>query len=566
MAEVSVPSPKSSAAPGVGKASGRPTALMAVVAIGGPIAVLFALVAALGFAFFRAVSLDHDATSRAADIAAMERSLEAAIETQRAMTHDYAHWDESFENTTLSWDDAFVRANFYSDFADAFVIVSQNRDVRYSWVHPRTGEEGADRVAAAMATLPRQLSRDAFQDDRTNDVAARSYIGLFKGAPLIVTVLPIHPETPELLERLGNPPNVDFLVSTRTFDLPQLAAIGRQIGLAEFRFSTTLDRDPGRASLALGQVGETPIGYVSWLDRRPGTQSFDRHIGVLLVGFALLSALAAIAILRSVRGSLRTSEAARVAAEAARREAERANAAKSQFLATMSHELRTPLNAIIGYSEILAENAGHDRRPDDARDAGRIVAAGHHLLSMINQILDHAAIEAGAITINPEAVSIVDIARDVVGMTDAMARNQATTLELVAEDTATSTWALADPIRLRQSLLNIVGNAVKFTRAGTVRVECRRERQDGRDWALFRVSDTGIGMSPETLARLFTPFMQADGSDSRAFEGTGLGLAITKRLIEGMHGRIEVTSTLGVGTTVTLRLPLAHERAFAIAA
>lgn len=551
-----------------GSASGgqgaQVTTFTAAVAIGGPIAALFACIAVLGFLFFRWVALEHDATSRAADISAMQQSLEAAVEAQKAMASEYGHWDASFENTTLRWSPEFVAETFYTDLDDTLVIASEDLTVRYGWSHPRHGADGAGRIAASLALLPGRLAREDFPVDDQQSAAAHSYLGLFGGVPLVVTVIPIHPETPELLQGAASQLPADFLIAGRTLDLPQLAAMGQKIGLSGVRFLVGADPDPSRASLAIGMPGAPPVGFVSWQDRQPGTATFNAHIGGLLGGFALLSVLAALAISRSVRSSLRASEAARLAAEAARGEAERANAAKSQFLATMSHELRTPLNAIIGYSEILVENAEDDQRQADARDAGRIVAAGHHLLSMINQILDHAAIEADAVSFSASAVDMFDTARDVVAMVGPMARASGTGVELACDGAAIT--ALADPVRVRQCLLNVVGNAVKFTRAGTVRIDCRRTRRDGRDWALLSVSDTGIGMSPETLARLFTPFMQADGSETRSFEGTGLGLAITKRLMDGMNGQIEVASALGAGTTVSLRLPLYIDESLAAAA
>ena len=240
-----------------------------------------------------------------------------------------------------------------------------------------------------------------------------------------------------------------------------------------------------------------------------------------------------------------------------------ANAAKSQFLATMSHELRTPLNAILGYAEIIRDdaNAGQDVQ---AGDADRIVNSGRALLHVINDILDLSKIEAGKLDIDPQAVSVGAIVRAVAETCEHIAAANRNKLVVALDPRAEE--IVTDPLRLRQCVLNLASNACKFTQGGEVRIVTKRvESAEGpRLW--IQVTDTGIGITPEQMAKLFQPFVQADGSTTRSYGGTGLGLVITKRLCELLGGDVALTSTPGKGTTGTIRLPFAPPLAQARAA
>jgi signal transduction histidine kinase len=230
-------------------------------------------------------------------------------------------------------------------------------------------------------------------------------------------------------------------------------------------------------------------------------------------------------------------------------EAEKANAAKSQFLATMSHELRTPLNAVIGYAEIMQEDLedGRMASPDDAK---RIVGAGRNLLGLINDVLDLSKIEAGKMQVDLAPASIGEVVRTVSDLCAHIAEKNGNTLTVSID--AKIGDVVTDAARLRQCVLNLVSNACKFTTDGQVRVSASRVD----DRVRIEVSDTGIGISDEQAARLFRPFEQADSSTTRKYGGTGLGLAITKKLCELLGGDVELKSTLGRGTTITLWLPL----------
>jgi signal transduction histidine kinase len=238
---------------------------------------------------------------------------------------------------------------------------------------------------------------------------------------------------------------------------------------------------------------------------------------------------------------------------AARDEAMRATQAKSQFLASMSHELRTPLNAIIGYSEMLqeeAEDLGQDRFLPDLM---KIREAGKHLLSLINDVLDLSKIEAGKMDVVVVEFEVADLLEQVHSVIAPLIAKNANVLKVIcAPDLGTMR---SDQTKLRQSLLNLLSNAAKFTDGGRITLTARRIADPDGDRVQFVVSDTGIGMTPEQLQGLFQAFSQARSSTSRDYGGTGLGLAITRHFCRMLGGDVAVKSTPGKGSSFTLTLP-----------
>jgi|SRR5579863_433739 PAS domain S-box-containing protein len=241
---------------------------------------------------------------------------------------------------------------------------------------------------------------------------------------------------------------------------------------------------------------------------------------------------------------------------AARREAEAANSAKSQFLANVSHELRTPLNAIIGYSEMVQEEVVELGQPELAADLTKIQSAGRHLLALINDILDLSKIEAGKMDLYLETFEIGTLAQEVATTVRPLVEKNANRLLLDLPKQPLTMHA--DLTKVRQMLLNLLSNACKFTERGTITLTLRREHEatSQDDVVVISVSDTGIGMNANQMGRLFEAFAQAEASTTSKYGGTGLGLAITKRFSHMMGGDVTVESQPGQGSTFTVRLPV----------
>jgi GAF domain-containing protein/CheY-like chemotaxis protein len=325
-------------------------------------------------------------------------------------------------------------------------------------------------------------------------------------------------------------------ITHQPVQIPDIAAPGAyQGGLREI-----LLRTGTRALLSIPLLREEHlVGGLTVNRKTPG--AFSPEVVDLLKTFAAQSALAIqnARLFREIEDKSRQLEVA--------------DRHKSEFLANMSHELRTPLNAIIGYSEMLQEDAadlGAERFTDDLT---KINAAGKHLLELINAVLDLSKIEAGKMELYLESFEVGGLVRDIAAVIQTLAAKNANRLQVRCPDDAGT--MRADLTKVRQALFNLLSNACKFTEGGTVTLRVSREAADGRDWLIFSVDDTGIGMTPEQLARLFEAFSQADAATTRKYGGTGLGLALSRRLCRMMGGDVAVESQAGRGSTFTIRLP-----------
>jgi signal transduction histidine kinase/DNA-binding response OmpR family regulator/HAMP domain-containing protein len=342
-------------------------------------------------------------------------------------------------------------------------------------------------------------------------------------------------------------------------------AAARLLGIPTDRHPTLADlSNSGHRSAATGEAigvddlpsaralrGETITGAVLLSPpAEPGT-----HPRWLSVNAQPIEGLEGRHAVVSVTRDITAQKEAEAALVAARDAAEAANRAKSAFLANMSHELRTPLNAIIGYSEMMLDEAEDRGDTTQAADLRKIRDSGRHLLALINDVLDLSKIEAGRIDLSVEPFDVVAFALELQATARPLAAKNGNALEVTV---APGTGVIrSDQLKVRQILLNLLGNACKFTHHGRVALDVRRLTLDERDWIEWRVSDTGIGIEGDKLDRLFAEFTQADNSVTRRFGGTGLGLAISRRLGDLLGGTITVDSTPGSGSVFTLLVPAA---------
>ncbi|HUL11023.1 MAG TPA: response regulator [Methylococcaceae bacterium] len=323
-------------------------------------------------------------------------------------------------------------------------------------------------------------------------------------------------------------------------DLIRRAAAGGFIRDAEGR------TDAWVAERLAGHRNPTGVHITHWTDGR--WIQFDER---RCEGLGTVSVYTDISELKQAELQL---EHAMTEARQAKDAAEEANRTKSAFLANMSHELRTPLNAIIGYSEMLQEEAQDLGQDSFVPDLKKIHGAGKHLLALINDILDLSKIEAGKMNLYIENVDLAALVQEVVSMITPLIEKNGNTLALRCEDGLGNMQT--DLTKLRQVLFNLLSNASKFTTQGTITLGANRERVDGADWIRFWITDTGIGMTPEQMEKLFQAFSQADASTSQKYGGTGLGLDISRRFCRMMGGDITVESAPGQGSTFTIHLPI----------
>ena len=445
----------------------------------------------------------------------------------------------------MEWSDA----NLGPYIADAFDasgawVITEDERLIYSWTEDPSKD--SDAVYQSGPDLKRlaQAARDLpDREGSSNPVSA--YI-VENGQVHIAAAAVIVPTSPDMVAIEDKPRNVFIVMSD--LDATGYQELAEDFELSGLKFSPQEIDEEGVASVPLFDVDKQIIGYLAW--------EVDSRFGTFMAGYgpaalALLLAIACLVAVLSLRWTrtIDRLQSVTLAADAA----ESASHAKSAFIANMSHELRTPLNAIIGFGEVMEMESYGPLGNDKYREyAGDVVASGRHLLSVINDVLAVARIEAGQHAFEIDACDIEEVAEEAIRMVRQEAEDGGVTLSASGADQP----VLADPRGLRQILLNLLSNAVKFTNeGGRVTVSWSERRMDNT--VEIAVSDTGVGIPADKIPLLGTPFFQVSDVLARNHAGMGLGLSIVNSMAKGMGGSVHIHSVVNAGTTVRVRLPAA---------
>lgn len=485
-----------------------------------------------------------DTTTRLVDNAIQGR--------QEALAHlalDYAIWADAYQNVTVRWDQDWVDGNLYSNIADGVLVLRGNGAVRNAWFNDANAAAATPLTQGVSALLRSKLDlRRLLQQADKVDMAA---FGLFiqNGAPVFVTVVPITPDVNSNPSPRDPRLPVDYLVMVDVLTTPEFAQIERALQVENLHFLADGAPSASADMVTLAIPGQDPSMHsvVAWTRERPGAAALAGQIGASVLVLLIIGALTMLLAARLVAAQIRSSAAVAIA--------HTANRLKSEFISTMSHELRTPMNAIVGYTEMIQEDAQHigPAAQSIKHDAQRVLDAAQQLGRLISNILDHSRMDSGRLTVMSEEIDVEGVVGELEELMAPLALSNTNSFSVEIDPDATV--VLADHLRLQQCLVNLTSNAMKFTQNGHVSVRASRVRRHKRDYVAFEVADTGIGIAPRELAKLFQPFAHANKDIVDRYGGAGLGLSITRGLAHAMGGEITAESTLGVGSRFTLLLP-----------
>jgi signal transduction histidine kinase len=461
---------------------------------------------------------------------------------------DYAWWDDAYASLHLAFDADWADGNLGAYLAQALdiqlaVLVGPDDGVRAAW---RYGEE---LPTASLATQSAALARIA-ASARAMPLLQPQPVGAaltLDGTPYLGAAAAITPFTGALARDPRSPRSV--LVFGLPMDPPFLERLAQTFQLDRLRLAPAAAA-PAPGAMALRDMDGVVRGALIWDVDRPGAMLLRNTALPVGAALALVLAAGAAFLRRTVRVAREREElVARLARE--RDAAQLAEQSKAQFLMTMSHELRTPLNAIIGFASLIRDGAGGSD-PGHVREYARdIEDSGQRLLALVNDILQAAHVRMGAAELRLEPMSPASVVHAVIAAISTKASARGVVLR--EEVPADLPVIFADAGSVRQMLVNLVSNAVKFTPTGGAVTVSAAQGADGG--VAISVADTGIGMTAEEIARATDAFWQAEDGPDRRADGAGLGLTLTKAQIEEHGGRLEIASTPGRGTTMTLRFP-----------
>jgi signal transduction histidine kinase len=460
---------------------------------------------------------------------------------------DYAVWNDAYLSTTVRWNAEWVDNNYYSSIADAVFVVRADGVVRHAWLADALQPQAHAIQAGVVEAVEHDFNLLALLSAPRKEDMTATTLFVSNGEPVLVSIAPISPEEQTVRQERDPDLPVDYLVAVDLVTAVELAEIGASLQTSGLRFASSQPAggDPVHIQRPMAAATGVIVGALSWDRQRPGSDAFLGNVGLIVAVLSLVGAMAILLARRLVSDQLRAAAEVSVAVEASR--------VKSDFISTMSHELRTPLNAIMGYTELIKESLEDGASPEALNaEADRVLGAAKHLSRLINDVLDQSRIDAGKLQVSLENVEIAGVLSELEELVAPLAQANGNRLSVSADEGVR--FVTADPMRLQQCLINLTGNALKFTHAGEVKVHARLLLDHAHAYVSFDVSDTGIGMDKNELERLFKPFAQANKKIGAKYGGTGLGLSITKNLARAMGGDVTAESALGKGSTFRLRL------------
>jgi signal transduction histidine kinase len=524
--------------------------------VGWPVLALIALIGVVGLLLLGDIAHDQDATYEATTKRFVEQAVAGEIKANADISTEYSLWDDAYINITLENNMAWAETNFFSVNSSAIFVMRPDAQpyqaVRFTYIDPKViSSQSALEAFVKQHPLSRKEKSRSLASTTYNKVLSNGLVRI-DGRLASVAVQPLKP-SPENHEKLFvKNHSLDYVVVITFLASTFVEQTERTFGLEGFKLAlvndTGLSAVPakGKIAILLRDLNNIPVASLSWTNTRPGSSAFSNRIIPITLMLLIVGFLTILVTQRIVSNQTRLIELARQAAEDGSK-------AKSSFLANVSHELRTPLNAIIGFAEIIDEDATYAGNETTSKDARKVANSAQHLLSLINDLLDHSKIEAGKMDIDPTLTPLQPLVAGVAEVLQShVAKNNS---KLIVRCDPLIGEAIVDGMRLKQCLLNLVSNAAKFTKDGTVTISARPVNQEHVPFIRFTVKDTGIGMSEATLVKLFTPFVQANETTAKHYGGTGLGLVITRRLCEAMGGTINVESVEGKGSTFTMLVP-----------
>jgi len=513
------------------------------------------------FGFFVRDAAKIDALTQTREEMQLSQGLEARISELQVAVASVTDWDDAVSYLDHELDLEWASSNIgvflsQTGFELVFVIDQAGRPIfafgqgspidnsRFELVRPEVS-------SILDAVRRKELARGELSGRRSDgglisSSIQASSVAQVGGLPYVLTATLVQPDFGTALPR---GPTSSIVITGEAIDDAFLATLVTRYQLSNAALTpTTAPPSSQLASLAMKNTSGQPVVNLQWQHQRPG-QELMREGGQFRAMLVILLVASLVLLLWAARRTARRLEKSQTELVRALAAAERANDAKSEFLASMSHELRTPLNGIIGVLHLIKSE------PLSGEAAGLVkdgLVSGELVSALINDILDYSKIEAGGLVLSPEPTDLPALLTQVSALFAVQCQDKGLGFELRVDPGIG--WAVVDPLRLRQCLVNLIANAVKFTEAGKVSVSASLHTIDDCEHVDFVVTDTGVGIPQASRELIFERFKQVDGAASRRFGGTGLGLSITRNLAELMGGGVRLTSDGGAGSTFSLEV------------